>query len=81
MFQVKVMSETDKQQDKKSRLNPLQVVGSVLAAAFGVQSRSNRERDFQEGKFFAFIVTGILFTLILIGTVYLVVSTVLEHAR
>ena len=32
-------------------LGPLQVAGSVLAAAFGVQSSKNRERDFKEGRF------------------------------
>ena len=75
------MNDADNQQDKKPRLNPFQVVGSVFAAAFGVQSSSNRERDFTEGKFSTFIVAGILFTLLFIGTVYLVVSTVLENAR
>ena len=70
---------SEKQREKP--LNPLRIVGSVLAAAFGVQSSKNRERDFKEGKFVTFIVAGIVFTALLVGTVYLVVSTVLEHAR
>lgn len=67
------------QPDKK--LKPWQVVGSVLAASFGVQSSKNRERDFKEGSFKTFVIAGILFTAIFIATIYLVVSTVLENAR
>ena len=63
------------------KLKPWQVVGSVLAASFGVQSSKNRERDFKEGSFKTFVIAGILFTAIFIATIYLVVSTVLENAR
>lgn len=57
-----------------------QVIGSVLAAAFGVQSKQNRERDFQHGKPIVFIVTGIVFTLLFIATVIGVVNAVLSAA-
>ena len=73
--------ESEENQRREERLNPLQVIGSVLAAAFGVQSSRNRERDFKEGKFVTFIVAGLVFTALFVGTVYLVVSTVLENAR
>ena len=63
------------------KLNLLQVVGSVLAAGLGVQSSKNRERDFKGGSFKTFLVAGIVFTAIFVGTVYLVVTTVLENAR
>ena len=66
---------------RSGKLGPLQVVGSVLAAAFGVQSSKNRERDFKEGRFLPFIITGIVFTAIFVAAVYFVVSTVLENAR
>ena len=69
----------DQTEDKAP--NPLQVVGSVLAAAFGVQSRRNRERDFKHGSFGPFIAAGIIFTILFIGVLYLVVSTVLSNAR
>ncbi len=62
----------------EKRLNPLQVVGSVLAAAFGVQSSRNRERDFTQGSFGPFIAAGIVFTVLFVGALYLVVSTVLS---
>ena len=73
------MAADSDQPDKK--LKPWQVVGSVLAASFGVQSSKNRERDFKEGSFKTFVIAGILFTAIFIATIYLVVSTVLENAR
>jgi uncharacterized MAPEG superfamily protein len=60
-----------------SSLNPLQVVGSVLAAALGVQSSRNRERDFKQGRAGVFIIAGLVFTALFIGGVYTVVSLVL----
>jgi len=72
---------TEPQQKEKNSLNPLRVVGSVLAAGFGVQSAKNRERDFKEGKFATFVVAGILFTALFVASVYLVVTVVLENAR
>jgi hypothetical protein len=56
------------------------VVSSVLAAGFGVQSKKNRERDFQHGKPIVFIITGLVFTFVFIAAVILVVSTVLDKA-
>lgn len=56
----------------------LQVIGSVLAAFFGVQSSKNKERDFKHGNHKVFILVGLLLTLaflvIVIGIVQLVVS-------
>lgn len=64
--------------DKKP--GPLQVIKSVLAAAFGVQSSKNRERDFNHGSHKVFIITGIVFTLLFILTVVFVVRVVLSQA-
>jgi hypothetical protein len=54
-----------------------QMLHSVMAAAFGVQSGRNRERDFTHGKPVHFAVLGLSFTLIfamlLFGVVQLVV--------
>lgn len=58
----------------------LAIVGSVLAAGFGVQSSKNQERDFAQGKARNFIIGGVLFTALFVVTVYLVVTTVLEQA-
>ncbi|QXH33004.1 DUF2970 domain-containing protein [Pseudomonas muyukensis] len=43
-----------------------QMLQSILAAAFGVQSGKNRARDFTYGKASHFIIMGTLFTLIFI---------------
>jgi hypothetical protein len=67
--------------DEEGRLGPLQVVGSVLAAALGVQSSRNRERDFRNGRFGVFIAAGIVFTALFVGSVYMVVTAVLSNAR
>ena len=75
------MSDADKDATPPRRLGLLQLVGSVFAAAFGVQSSRNRERDFQEGRLLPFIIAGVLFTAAFVGVMYLVVTTVLENAR
>jgi len=53
-----------------------QMLGSVLAAALGVQSGKNRARDFSHGKPSHFIILGVgftvLFVLIVLGVVKLV---------
>ncbi|MBL6908123.1 DUF2970 domain-containing protein [Luminiphilus sp.] len=54
----------------------LRIVQSTLAAAIGVQSKKNRERDFEEGNAGTFIVAGILFTVLFIATIVVVVSAV-----
>ena len=54
----------------------LRGVQSTLAAAIGVQSKKNRERDFEEGNAGTFIVAGILFTVLFVATIVVVVSAV-----
>ncbi len=58
----------------------LQVVKSVLAAGFGVQSDANRERDFSRGNAGTFIIAGIIGTIIFVITVITVVRIVLRGA-
>jgi len=70
---------TDKQ-SPRTKLSILQVIQSVLAASFGVQSNRNRERDFKQGSAKAFIIAGLVGTLLFILTVYTVVKVVLKAA-
>ena len=49
---------------------------STLAAAFGIQSKRNRARDFEEGNAGWFILTGTIFTVVFIFTVLTVVNLV-----
>ncbi len=55
-----------------------EVVKSVGAAFFGVQSEANRRRDFTYGKLYPFVVVGIVativFILVLAGIVHVIVS-------
>ncbi len=59
----------------------LQIVGSICASFFGVQSSKNRERDFKSGKAGQFIAVGIAMTAVWYLGIYLVVTVVLEQAR
>ncbi len=71
----------DHEDDVPVNISVLQVVGSVLAAMFGVQSQEMRERDFKHGKIGVFIAAGIVFGLLFIATLYLIVTLVLHNAR
>ncbi len=57
-----------------------QIAGSTAAAAFGVQKRANRERDFNRGKPMHFIIAGIVFTAVFVLIVVSVVQFVLRDA-
>ena len=58
----------------------LDVVKSTLAAALGVQTSKNRERDFKHGNIKTFAIAGLIFTVIFIATVIVVVKLVLKNA-
>ena len=75
---MKNEEKPDEDRGEGHSLNPLQVISSVFAAGLGVQSSKNRERDFKTGSFKVFLISGIIFTLLFIGTVYTVVQIVLS---
>ena len=54
-----------------------EVVMSVLAAALGVQTSKNRERDFTRGNPLVFIAAGLIFTVLFVLTLIGVVNLVL----
>lgn len=69
-------------QESKDQKNPdnipfWRVVLSVLQASFGVQTSSNRERDFSKGSFWPFVVAAFIFTIVFILTIAGIVSLVL----
>ncbi|GLZ87542.1 hypothetical protein Pres01_35930 [Metapseudomonas resinovorans] len=69
--------------DDKNHDQPLtfrEMLQSVLAAAFGVQSGKNRARDFSRGKPSHFIILGVLFTAIFVLVLYGLVNLILHFA-
>jgi hypothetical protein len=57
-----------------------QMLHSVMAAAFGVQSGKNRARDFTHGKPSHFVILGIVFTAVFALTLFAIVKLVLHLA-
>jgi len=56
----------------------LKVIFSVIAAAFGVQTGKNSERDFSTGKPLVFIAAGLIFAILFVITIIGIVSLVLQ---
>ena len=67
--------------EPQAELTVLQVIGSILASFFGVQSSKRRRRDFQSGKAKQFIIAGVVMTAVWYFAIYFIVSIVLENAR
>ena len=57
-----------------------QMLHSVLAAAFGVQSGKHRARDFSRGKPSHFVILGVLFTAVFVLVIFSVVKLVMYFA-
>lgn len=55
-----------------------QIMLSAIAAAFGVQTKNNQERDFKHGNIYNYIAAGIIFTLLFIAVIAILVQTVLN---
>jgi hypothetical protein len=73
--------DEDKSNDEaKQSMGFLSVIGSVFAAGLGVQNSKNRERDFKQGNFKVFVLSGVIFTLLFIGAVYTIVQVVLKSS-
>ncbi len=65
---------------KKSGTGFWSVVQSVLAAAIGVQSKANKERDFKHGNPIHFIVGGLIGTIIFVVAVWLFVQYLIHSS-
>ncbi|MDO3382531.1 DUF2970 domain-containing protein [Gilvimarinus algae] len=70
------MSQTEPKKPQKPGV--FQIILSTLAAAFGVQSNKNRERDFSQGNLYIYIVAGISFTLIFVLSLVFLVRQLLQ---
>ena len=72
-------SEKDSTPDQQEAREPgfWEIVMSVLAAALGVQTSKNRERDFSKGNPLVFIAAGLIFTILFVLTLIGVVNLIL----
>ena len=71
----------DRQNDDTDKpLSFREMLQSVLAAAFGVQSGKNRARDFSRGKPSHFIALGLMFTALFVVVLFALVQLVLYLA-
>ena len=59
-----------------SKPSLLHVIKSVIAAGIGVQSKKNRETDFEHGSLSSYLIVGLIATLLFILTIVFIVSTV-----
>lgn len=64
--------------DTQEKVSAKDILQSVFAAALGVQSSKNRDRDFKQGNIGIFIAAGIIFTALFIGGVIAVVQAVVS---
>lgn len=67
----------DGNNNNKSKVSFLSILQSTLAAAIGVQSEKNRQRDFTHGKPVYFIIAGLIFIVVFIAVIITVVQLVL----
>lgn len=51
---------------------------STIAAAFGVQSETNRQYDFQQKSIMPFILAGVVFTVAFLFSLILIVSLIID---
>jgi hypothetical protein len=76
--EISAVQTTDENSDAAPKPpNFLQIMLSVIAAAFGVQTGKNYERDFTTGSPLPYIVGGVVFTALFVLTIVGVVSLVL----
>ena len=54
-----------------------QVIKSVLAAAIGVQSNANRQKDSAQIPLSTYIIAGLIFTALFVSALIFLVSTIL----
>ena len=68
----------DEDDGKAQKPSLAQVIMSVLAAALGVQTEENRQRDFASGNPLVYIAGGLIFTVLFVLTLVGIVQLVLS---
>lgn len=62
-----------------SKPSIIEVIKSVLAAAIGVQSDANRQKDFSQGSLPTYIIAGLIFTVLFVSGLVFLVSKILGN--
>lgn len=70
----------DGAQQDGQRPTVTQVIQSVLAGAFGVQTNEARKRDFQSHSPVPYIIGGVIFTVMLVVGLIILVNVILGSA-
>ena len=75
------MSEHQKEPEPNKKQPGLgSIILSTLAAAFGVQSSKNRERDFVKGNLKSYVISGLIFVVIFISSIVMLVKFLIQQA-
>ncbi|OEE45720.1 hypothetical protein A1OS_01440 [Enterovibrio norvegicus] len=69
------MPNTD---NNKENVGFIDIVKSVFAAMFGVQSDKNRQRDFKQSSMVPYIVVGVVFVVLFVLGLMSIVSVVIS---
>lgn len=74
------MIEKNDTQDQNVPHKPsrMRLILSTFAAAFGVQSETNRQYDFQQKSIMPFILAGVFFTIVFLGSLIFIVSLIVD---
>jgi len=62
----------------QKKVSAMAIMGSVIAASFGVTTQANRERDFQHGNFNHFVIGGIAFTVFFVLLLSFIVKIIMR---
>lgn len=71
---------TPEKTENKKKVPLLSIMSSVVAASFGVQTKKNRERDFEQGQFHHFVIGGVVFAVLFIFSIIGIVKVVMHFA-
>lgn len=71
---------TPEKTENKKKVPLLSIMSSVVAASFGVQTKKNRERDFEQGKFHHFVIGGVVFAVLFIFFIIGIVKVVMHFS-
>lgn len=73
--------QDEHQQEQRGGTGIFNVIKSVVAAIFGIQSDENRHRDFKQGNAADYIIVGVIAVIALVVGMIIVVNSVISSAQ